>query len=173
MAFWDQKNFEMGSLSLGLVSPKFVLTRFAQPHAINIHMWSVSLGLVIPKCIGASLITHHSALTPPPPNQNPKPKTRNPIHEPKLDLSEPLLYFLFIPLYKITPHYVLEGHDGSNISSHTTLEKFWQKMRCELCARACLTDSAFASHFWFLEGVWKPPAGEMPAITNHSVPIMH
>ena len=53
--------------------------------------------------------------------------------------------------------------------SHTSLGKSWQKMRCELCARACWTDSVFVSHFWLLEGSEKPPAGEMPAITSHSV----
>ena len=55
---------------------------------------------------------------------------------------------------KLPPINVLEGRDGSNFSSHTSLGNPDKKMRCEL-----------------LEGSEKPPAGEMPATTNYSVPL--
>ena len=45
--------------------------------------------------------------------------------------------------------------------------KILTEMRCELCARACLTDSKFASHFWLLEGVWKT-TGRWDASYNES-----
>ena len=45
--------------------------------------------------------------------------------------------------------------------------KILTEMRCELCARVCLTDSKFASHFWLLEGVWKT-TGRWDASYNES-----
>ena len=50
MAYWDQTNFEMGLISLGLVSLKFIGARFAQLHGIDIYLLIgfVSLGLLGP-----------------------------------------------------------------------------------------------------------------------------
>ena len=68
----------------------------------------------------------------------------------------PDIFFLYLST-KLPPiTYVLESRDGSNISPHIYVylsQKILTEMQCELCARACLTDSVFASHFWFLEGV--------------------
>jgi len=50
LAFWDNTNFDMGLLSLSLVSQKFIGARFAQPHGIDIYLLIgfVSLGLLGP-----------------------------------------------------------------------------------------------------------------------------
>ena len=50
LGFWTQTHFDMGLLSLGLVSPKFIGARFAQPHGIDIYLLIgfVSLGLLGP-----------------------------------------------------------------------------------------------------------------------------
>ena len=45
--YWIETNFDMGLLSLGLVSPKFIGVCFAQPHVINIYKIAfVSLDLL-------------------------------------------------------------------------------------------------------------------------------
>jgi len=44
-AFWTLTKFDLGLLSLSLVSQKIVGVRFPQPHGTNIHIGVVSLGL--------------------------------------------------------------------------------------------------------------------------------
>ena len=50
LTFWTQTYFDLGLLSLGLISPKIIGDRFTQPHSTNIvlHIGFVSLGLLDP-----------------------------------------------------------------------------------------------------------------------------
>ena len=81
------------------------------------------------------------------------------------------LIFFFIPLDKITPHHVLEGHDGSNVNiyPHTSLEKSWQKCDASSAHGRAWPIVNSRRTFGFWRGSEKPPASEMPATTNHSV----
>ena len=80
LAFWTEKNFDLGLLSLSLVSPKFIWAPFTQPHGINIYIqdsfplafWSQTyvymcllfLGLVSPKYIWARFAQPHGTNIP-------------------------------------------------------------------------------------------------------------
>ena len=41
MAFRTKTNFDLGSLSLGLINAKLIGARFAQPQGTNIHVYRI------------------------------------------------------------------------------------------------------------------------------------